>query len=77
MDISKERPSCIWRTGIIQWAALAGITMPIAEMSASAADKGSMLMKQPETGSVAATMIMETSKFTVFMVELRYFMMPD
>ena len=46
MDISKERPSCIWRTGIIQWAALAGITMLIAEMSASAADKGSMLMKQ-------------------------------
>ena len=31
---------------IIQWAALAGITMLMAEMSASAADKGSILMNQ-------------------------------
>jgi quercetin dioxygenase-like cupin family protein len=31
---------------IIQWAALAGITMLMSEMSASAADKGSILMKQ-------------------------------
>src|SRR6185312_827552 len=44
--LSKERTSGRWRTGIIQWAALAGITVLMAEMSASAADKGSMLMKQ-------------------------------